>query len=276
MAITLSAGVRTNLLALQDTSSLMTLTQGRLATGKKVNSALDNATAFFQATGMSDRANTLSGLLDGINTGISTIKAASQGLDSIYKSLQAIQGVIEKAKGDTAPDTTAYIAQVNALRTAIDQTAADSVFNGVNLLTSTGSLKINFNEAGTSSITVAGADSSTAAGGLNVAALAATGGGGTSFLAADFTAVETAVKAALAEVRSTQAGFANSLTIVQNRQDFTKNLVNTLKTGSDNLTNADTNEEAANLLALQTRQQLSQTALSLSNQADQAVLRLFG
>ena len=123
MAITLSAGVRTNLLALQDTSSLMTLTQGRLATGKKVNSALDNATAFFQATGMSDRANTLSGLLDGINTGISTIKAASQGLDSIYKSLQAIQGVIEKAKGDTAPDTTAYIAQVNALRTAIDQTA---------------------------------------------------------------------------------------------------------------------------------------------------------
>jgi flagellin-like hook-associated protein FlgL len=62
---------------------------------------------------------------------------------------------------------------------------------------------------------------------------------------------------------------------VQTRQDFTKDLVNTLTAGADNLTLADTNEEGAKLLALQTRQQLSQTALSLSNQADQAVLRLF-
>jgi flagellin-like hook-associated protein FlgL len=62
---------------------------------------------------------------------------------------------------------------------------------------------------------------------------------------------------------------------VQNRQDFTKNMVNTLQTGAANLTLADTNEEAANLLALQTRQQLSSTALSMASQADQAVLRLF-
>jgi flagellin-like hook-associated protein FlgL len=271
--ITLSSRVRTNLLALQNTSDLMSITQGRLATGKKVNSALDNASAFFQATGMSDRANKLSSLLDGINNGISTIKAASQGLDSIYKSLQAIQGVIDKAKADTNPSTTAYIAQVNALRTSIDQTAGDASFNGVNLLTTAGSLTVNFNEGGTSSITVAGVNSNTT--GLSVAALAATGAGST-FQASDFTAVETAVKAALDTVRTTQSSFANSLTIMQNRQEFSKNLINTLKTGSDNLTNADTNEEAANLLALQTRQQLSQTALSLSNQADQAVLRLFG
>ena len=63
---------------------------------------------------------------------------------------------------------------------------------------------------------------------------------------------------------------------MQNRQDFTKNMINTLQTGSDNLVLADANEEAANLLSLQTRQQLSQTALSLANQADQGVLRLFG
>ena len=63
---------------------------------------------------------------------------------------------------------------------------------------------------------------------------------------------------------------------MQTRQDFTKNLINTLQTGADNLVLADTNEEGANMLALQTRQQLSTTALSLSAQADQAVLRLFG
>jgi flagellin-like hook-associated protein FlgL len=63
---------------------------------------------------------------------------------------------------------------------------------------------------------------------------------------------------------------------VQIRQDFTKGLINTLQTGGDSLVLADSNEEGANMLALQTRQQLSTTALSLSAQADQAVLRLFG
>ena len=67
-----------------------------------------------------------------------------------------------------------------------------------------------------------------------------------------------------------------SLSEVQIRQDFTKATINTLQTGADNLTLADTNEEGANLLALNTRQQLSQTALSLASQAQQAVLRLFG
>ena len=77
-------------------------------------------------------------------------------------------------------------------------------------------------------------------------------------------------------MRTQASAFGANLTTVQNRQDFTKNLINTLQTGADNLVLADTNEEGANMLALQTRQQLSTTALSLSAQADQAVLRLFG
>ncbi len=80
---------------------------------------------------------------------------------------------------------------------------------------------------------------------------------------------------ALTSLRSTSSSLGASLSTVQTRQDFTKNLANTLNAGADNLVQADTNQEAANLLALQTRQQLSQTALSLSNQADQAILRLF-
>ena len=80
---------------------------------------------------------------------------------------------------------------------------------------------------------------------------------------------------AMSMLRSQSSAFGSNLSIVQNRTDFTKNMINTLETGASNLTLADTNEEAANLLALQTRQQLSSTALSMASQADQAVLRLF-
>ena len=75
---------------------------------------------------------------------------------------------------------------------------------------------------------------------------------------------------------SQASAFGSNLSIVQNRQDFTNNMVNTLTTGADGLTLADGNLEGANMLALQTRQQLSTTALSLASQANQAVLRLFG
>lgn len=80
----------------------------------------------------------------------------------------------------------------------------------------------------------------------------------------------------LNEVRAQASDLGSTLSVVQNREDFTKRMINTLETGAANLTLADSNEEAANMLALQTRQQLSQTALSLASQADQAVLRLFG
>ena len=83
------------------------------------------------------------------------------------------------------------------------------------------------------------------------------------------------LRSSLDTIRSQSSSFGLNLSIVQNRQDFTKNMINTLQTGSDNLVLADANEEAANLLSLQTRQQLSQTALSLASQADQGVLRLF-
>ena len=91
----------------------------------------------------------------------------------------------------------------------------------------------------------------------------------------DLAGAADALTNALTSLRSTSSSLGSSLSIVQTRQDFTKNLVNTLTQGADNLVLADTNEEGAKLLALQTRQQLSQTALTLSSQADQAVLRLF-
>ena len=81
---------------------------------------------------------------------------------------------------------------------------------------------------------------------------------------------------ALTELQTQSSSFGSSLSTVQTRQQFTKGMINTLEVGADNLTLADSNEEGANLLALNTRQQLAQTTLSLAAQAQQAVLRLFG
>lgn len=85
-----------------------------------------------------------------------------------------------------------------------------------------------------------------------------------------------ALTAALATVRMQAVRLGSYMAVLQTREDFTKNMVNTLQTGSNNLVLADPNQEGSNLLALQTRQSLSTTALSLASQSDQAVLRLFG
>jgi flagellin-like hook-associated protein FlgL len=129
---------------------------------------------------------------------------------------------------------------------------------------------VAFNETGTSSLTISGVTFDSQGLGLDEVA-------GAGFQSdSDIDAVITKLDTALSSLRTQASKFGSNLSTVQTRQDFTKNMVNTLQTGADNLVLADTNEEGANLLALQTRQQLSTTALSLSAQADQAVLRLFG
>ena len=87
--ITLSAGVRANLLQLQQTSDLISATQNKLASGKRVSSAPDNAINFFTAQGLDTRANDLSNLLDTMSNGINTIQAANNGITSITKLVQS-------------------------------------------------------------------------------------------------------------------------------------------------------------------------------------------
>jgi flagellin-like hook-associated protein FlgL len=82
------------------------------------------------------------------------------------------------------------------------------------------------------------------------------------------------VKTAISTVRSQSSAFGSNLSVVENRQDFSKNMINTLETGAGNLTLADMNQEAANMVALQTRQSLATSSLSMANQADQNVLQL--
>lgn len=383
--VALSSGIRSNLISLQQTSSQMTAVQNRLASGKKVNSALDNPASFFTAQGLTDRASSMTSLLDGMSNGIQTVKNANSGLDSITKAVKSAQSIIAQAQsaattkntaagatvtgattfGGTADrlrieDTstnaiidvdissatsvqnvidavntgtggsysasisdgkftitanggkttgfevstvvastgainttdnttltgaatalagsltstlsqaqvTSYADQLNTILTSIDEFSRDSGYNGINLLANGSTLSVKFNENGSSKQEFTSKDFSAAAIGLTKLT-----GTGTSKLS-DLTDLTDDLATALGSVKDFQTSLSTGLSIVQNRQDFSQNIINSLKTGSDFLINADPNEEASTLLALQTRQSLSQSALSLANQADQAVLQL--
>ncbi len=505
--ITLSAGVRQNLLSLQGTADLMAKTQNRLATGKKVNSALDNPTNFFTSSALSSRAGDMSALLDNMTSGIKTLEAADNGLSSITKTVESMQSTLRQARqdktfqtasyaaipstatiagteelsfsggavGDTAVDvalttgvsaieggaftavdftnagandgdisfdiavnggtaqtiTIAYAdvdtetasagaavtaeelagiintkltaanvaatasvnddgelvitgasttsadadvtisnfavangaagsglangsgtdtytaktvdtlvneinnntslrgkirasndngklrienlstqelsvvgastsgltggtgasntqtitgnavranlaSQFNVLRDQLDKFSDDASYNGINLLRGD-LLKLTFNETGTSTIEIQAKDLDGNERPINTTTL------GIQYVNEEDLDSDVNIDTLLADLseamgtlRSQSSNFGSNLSIVQNRTDFTKSMINTLQTGADGLVLADTNEEAANMLALQTRQQLSSTALSMASQADQAVLRLFG
>ncbi|HET7192783.1 MAG TPA: flagellin [Pseudolabrys sp.] len=270
-SIVLSAGVRSNLLQLQQTSDLITQTQTRLATGKRVNSALDNAINFFTAQGLDNRANDLSGLLDSMSNAINTIQAANNGITAITKLVQSAQSLTSQANQTTDTTVRATLSsQFDALLTQIGQLATDAGFNGVNLLGGN-NLTVVFDETGNSKTTVTGVDYTNA----NASPLSINNAANNWAAAGDVSTATTQLSAALTSLRGESQTLSASLSTVQIRQDFTKSTINTLQTGSSDLTLADSNEEGANLLALQTRQQLSTTALSLASQADQNVLRLF-
>src|SRR3954465_1415194 len=94
--IVLSASVRQNLLSLQSTAELLSTTQNRLATGNKVNSALDNPTNFFTAQGLNNRASDITNLLDGIGNGVQVLQAANTGLTSLQKLVDTAKSIAQQ------------------------------------------------------------------------------------------------------------------------------------------------------------------------------------
>src|ERR1700710_2975356 len=137
--IVLTAGVRSNLLQLQKTADLITNTQTKLATGKRVNSALDNPINYFTAQGLTNRASDLSNLLDSMSSGISTIQAANNGITSITKLVQSAQALVSQAEHTTDANVRSGLApQFDALLGQVDQLSHDSGFNGINLLDKAG------------------------------------------------------------------------------------------------------------------------------------------
>jgi len=458
----LSNGVRNNLLTLQQTTAQQGVIQNRLATGRKVNSAIDNPVNYFTSLSLNDRSTQLTGLLDGISNGIQTIQAASKGIDGITKLVQSLQSTVKQAQadaaqnrptkaggalstqsevvltskslkdialdkrliddngatantatatyggnlgitgpaagdnqvlaisvksgsntytasfnaanttvrdlvneinksgiasafidekgqlnikgsgsedvefglgqatftpaaagaptqaefdaaglvavtdaqsaasenaavgfalGDNAAATTTIkgasitsavrsnlIDQFNDLRNKIDDLAKDSSYNGINLLTGD-RLSIVFNEkTGRNQTKLDIQGSNITADNLGIPRAVNTQLAG--FINfqndADLDKAIASLTGSLTSLKSLASTLGSNLSVAQTRQDFTKELANVLTTGAGNLVLADPNEEGASLLALNTRQQLSQTALSLANQADQGVLRLFG
>ena len=376
--ISLTASMRSNLLSLQNTQSLMDMTQERLSTGKKVNSAIDNPSSYYTAQSLTNRAGDLSALLDSMGQGIQTIKAADEGIEAItsfaeqakalantardeaVKNIKSVTAfkladdyssaaadtfefsiyeigedapeslinftitdgkskaeteteIVNKMKEDARIESASFdnngnlvvevkrgyeikmtnsagafaglkdeatagrheintsriksAAQFDSILTQIDQLAADSGYKGVNLLQSN-SLKVVFNEDRSSSIEVKGVDASSQ--GLKIDKAVDEWQEDK-----DIDDAITAVENAISTLRAYATDFGNNYSIVQNREDFTENLINVLTEGADKLTLADMNEESANMLALQTRQQLAVNSLSLASQAAQSVLRLF-
>src|SRR5258705_3610975 len=100
--ITLSSSVRQNLLSLQGTADLLATTQTRLATGKKVNSALDNPTNFFTAAGLDARASDISNLLDSIGNGVQVLQAADKGITSLSKLVDTAKSIANQALQSTS------------------------------------------------------------------------------------------------------------------------------------------------------------------------------
>ena len=274
--ISLTAGMRSNLLQLQQTSKSIDRTQERLSTGKQVNSALDNPTNFFASQAALNRAADFSSRKDGMGEAIQNVKAADAGITAITALISAAKGLAEAALGTTVTsDRNTFATQYNTLRTQITQLSSDSGYRGTNLLASSNNtLTVNFNEAATSKIVVTGF--SATATGLSLDEV--TTGSATSALWAatsDIKASQVQMDSANTQLRSQAKTLAGNLNIITTRQSFTDSMISTLQTGSDNLTLADMNNEGANMLMLQTRQSLGTTALSMSSQAAQSVLRLF-
>jgi flagellin len=426
--ISLTSGMRSDLINLQGAAKLLTRTQGRLSSGKAINSAVDDPAKYFAAQDHMSHASDLSTRKSDMGEAIQAVKAANQGITSITALINQAQALVQSAGSATITTRATLAAQFNTIRTQIDQLAADSGYNGKNFLKSD-TLSVLFNETGTSSMTVTGflatssglgitsaATGSTnytgasvggSTGGVMTAAtytlanlgtvytggvvitqnfhitgeaLGISGGAitagtvltlsgyssvtpsdvvlyatgtaltageytvalsgtsivvtmtsaaslvtgatmtvgysgtynltagqytlaagtdataGTLTFAANITGAVTVtysvdvglwsnstatttdtnnLNAAITTMRSQASTMAANLGVVTTRQDWSQGMIDNLTTGSDNLTLADMNEEGANMLALQTRQQLGIQALSLASQANQSIMRLF-
>ena len=270
MAITLTAGMRQNLFALQQTDKLMNSTQERLSTGKRVNSALDDPVNYFAALGHEQRATDLASRKDEMSEAIQTVKAANEGIESITTLIAAAKSLAQSAKSADSTGTAASLANdFNDVLDQLDYLAADSGYKGINLVNGTGeSLTVEFDQDGTSKLTLNGFAGSS--GGLSVADASGAWASATGIEAAI-----TDLDSARDTLRTEAKTLSTNLSVITARQDFTEGMINVLGDGAANLTNADMNEEGANMLMLQTRQALGTTSLSLASQAAQNVLRLF-
>lgn len=288
--VTLSSSIRSNLLTLQNTGTVVDRTNARLSSGQKVSSAIDDAVAYFQAKGLSDRAADLTGRKDGIDQGISSLKAAITGLENVEKILVQMKGVALSAKSANKTDRANLATQFKTLAEQMNNLVNDTSYQGLNLVNATSSnIKVQFSDKTNAFLKVDGVNvqTSTLAGLKNLKSSGmVTGLAGNQWSAVATTSASSptvsvfdnvikALDSAITKVRSNTKNLGTNVALLQTRLDFTKSYVNNLTEGSNKLTLADLNEEGANLVSLRTRQQLGIQALSFAGQQEQGVLSLF-
>ncbi|CAB1067702.1 Flagellin protein FlaA [Olavius algarvensis Delta 1 endosymbiont] len=277
--ITLTSGMRNNLFSLQQTNKLMEATQTKLASGQKVNSALDDPVAFFTAQSHEQRAGDLAARKDEMSESVQLLKAGDKGIEAISTLITAAKSLATSAlSGETTSDISTLQTQYFDILSQVDDLASDSGYKGVNLLDSTAVVhEVKFDETGDSKLTITGFDADSQGATLSLMTFAANAwvsAGGTADKL-DINSAITRLDDATSALRTEASKLATNLSVITARQDFTSNMINTLRDGAANLVNADMNEEGANMLMLQTRQALSTSSLSMASQAAQSVLRLF-
>ncbi|MSO89576.1 MAG: flagellin [Rhodospirillaceae bacterium] len=263
--IVLTIATRSNLLSLQDTVSLIGRTQTRLSTGLRVNSPIDNASAFFNAQSLRLRGDDFGSAKDNIGQAISTVKSGLDGLTAVTDVLSQMKALAEKVLSGQG-SAAALNTQFNELRAQLDNVVTDSSYQGVNLISGSNTLKVNFNESAAAEQTITGTTNSASGLALNTQSIS------NASVASDAIA---ALATALSSVRDRSTTLGSNASFLQVRLDFNTKYINDLKEGADKLTLADSNEEAANLTALQTRQQVGISALALAAQSERSILALF-
>lgn len=279
MAITLTGGMRQNLFSLQNTQKLMESTQKKLASGLRVNSAVDDPVNYFTALGHRQRSQDLASRKDEMAESIQLITAANEGVQAITSLIASAKSLASSALSGASTDEISTLqTQYHDILSQIDDLAADSGYKGVNLLDSTAiTHEVKFDETGDSVLTITGFDADSQGATISLQTFGAnawTSAGGTANKLQVNSAI-TRLDNARSALRSEAQKLSTQLGTITIRQDFTSGMINTLENGAANLTNADMNEEGANMLMLQTRQALGTTSLSMASQAAQSVLRLF-
>jgi flagellin-like hook-associated protein FlgL len=236
---------------------------GQVSTLNQLNAALApnfliasiDTTGRITITTSNDSASETIGAISGTATNV------GEAFNGLTPSAPVADPTVQNARAN-------LVAQYNKIIENITTTSQDASFNGINLLAGD-TLKLVFNETGKSVLNIQGVNFTPA--GLGLGNLTS----GTDFIDNNRTnLVLTALNEAGNSLRSQASSLGSNLSIVQIRQEFSKNLINVLQTGSANLTLADTNEEAANSQALATRQSIAVSALALANQSQQSVLQL--
>jgi hypothetical protein len=235
---------------------------GRISNLNQLNDAL--AANNLQATFVSGKLS-ITTTNEAASATIGTITGSAVGANQAFAAGTTAPAPVVDAGAKLSRDN--LVIQYNNIINQITTTTQDASYNGINLLGGD-TLKLTFNETGKSTLNIQGVNFNPAGLGLDVLSTGAFKDN------AAINTIVTALNGASSTLRSQASAFGSNLSIVQIRQDFSKNLINVLQTGSSNLTLADTNEEAANSQALSTRQSIAVSALALANQSQQSVLQL--